>query len=58
VAPAGGAANGPDKLANATAAPVSVDGQLAYGVYVALGTGYHDDSTSGIASPTTSPMAS
>ena len=48
-APGGGAAGGPDNLANATAAPVTVDGHEAYGVYVAPGTGYRDDSTSGIA---------
>jgi hypothetical protein len=48
-APAGGAAGGPDNLANATAAPVTVGGHKAYGVYVAAGTGYRDDSTSGIA---------
>jgi hypothetical protein len=48
-APGGGAARGPDNLANATAAPVTVGGQKAYGVYVAPGTGYRDDATSGIA---------
>jgi hypothetical protein len=48
-APAGGAAPGPDNLANATAAPVMVGGHKAYGVYVAPGTGYRNDSTSGIA---------
>ena len=48
-APGGGAASGPDNLANATAAPVMVGGQKAYGVYIAAGTGYRDDSTSGIA---------
>jgi hypothetical protein len=48
-APAGGAAGGPDALANATAAPVMVGGHKAYGVYVSAGTGYRDDSTSGIA---------
>src|ERR1039457_4836474 len=48
-APGGGAAGGPDNLANATAAPVTVGGHQAYGVYVAAGTGYRDDSTSGIA---------
>jgi hypothetical protein len=48
-APAGGAAGGPDNLANATAAPVMVGGHKAYGVYVAAGTGYRDDHTSGIA---------
>jgi non-reducing end alpha-L-arabinofuranosidase len=48
-APGGGAAGGPDNLANATAAPITVEGHQAYGVYVAPGTGYRDDSTSGIA---------
>jgi hypothetical protein len=44
-APGGGAAGGPDNLANATAAPGAVGGHEAYGVYVAPGTGYRDDST-------------
>ena len=48
-APGGGAAGGPDNLANATAAPTTLDGQKAYGVFVAPGTGYRDDRTSGIA---------
>jgi len=48
-APGGGAAGGPDNLANATAAPVTVGGHEAYGVFVAPGTGYRDDSTNGIA---------
>ncbi len=48
-APGGGAAGGPDNLANATAAPVTVGGHKAYGVYVASGTGYRNDHTSGIA---------
>jgi hypothetical protein len=48
-APAGGAAGGPDNLANATAAPTSLNGHKAYGVYVAPGTGYRNDHTSGIA---------
>ncbi|RAG84156.1 alpha-N-arabinofuranosidase [Streptacidiphilus pinicola] len=48
-APAGGAAGGPDNLANAFEAPVTVGGHEAYGVYVAPGTGYRDDNTSGIA---------
>ncbi len=48
-APAGGAAGGPDNLANATAAPTTLNGSKVYGVYVAPGTGYRDDSTSGIA---------
>jgi hypothetical protein len=48
-APAGGAAGGPDNLANATAAATTLNGHKAYGVYVAAGTGYRDDATSGIA---------
>jgi len=48
-APGGGAAGGPDNLANATAAPTTVNGQKAYGVYVAAGTGYRNNSTNGIA---------
>ena len=48
-APAGGAAGGPDNLANATAAPAMAGGHKVYGVYVAPGTGYRDDHTSGIA---------
>jgi hypothetical protein len=48
-APAGGAAGGPDNLANATAAPIHVGGHAVWGVFVAPGTGYRDDHTSGIA---------
>src|SRR5919201_4329592 len=48
-APGGGAAGGPDNLANATAAPTTVNGHKAYGVFVAPGTGYRNDRTSGIA---------
>ena len=48
-APAGGAAGGPDGLANATAAPTTVEGQPVYGVYIAAGDGYRDDSTKNIA---------
>ena len=48
-APAGGAAGGPDALANATAAPAMVNGSKVYGVYIAPGDGYRNDSTSGIA---------
>ena len=48
-APAGGAAGGPDALANAAAAPTTLNGHEAYGVYVSGGVGYRDDSTSGIA---------
>jgi len=48
-APGGGAARGPDGLASATAAPVTVDGHPAYGVYIAPGDGYRDNSTKNIA---------
>ncbi|MCO5971931.1 arabinofuranosidase catalytic domain-containing protein [Actinoallomurus soli] len=52
-APPGGfsgpAAGGYDNLANATAAPTTVNGHKAYGVYVAPGTGYRDNTTNGIA---------
>ncbi|SNX83431.1 related to Alpha arabinofuranosidase [Melanopsichium pennsylvanicum] len=49
VAPAGGAASGPDDLAVADAAPITVLGQKAYGVYISPGTGYRNDNTNGIA---------
>jgi hypothetical protein len=48
-APAGGAASGPDILANAAAAPVTAGGHEVFGVYISPGMGYRDDSTSGIA---------
>src|SRR5215472_9073129 len=48
-APGGGAAGGPDGLANATAAPIWVGGHQVYGVFIAAGDGYRDDATSGIA---------
>ncbi|MGH3635643.1 MAG: arabinofuranosidase catalytic domain-containing protein [Mycobacterium sp.] len=48
-APAGGAAPGPDNLANATAAPTSLNGAKAYGVYIAPGMGYRDNSATGTA---------
>jgi hypothetical protein len=48
-APGGGAAGGPDALASATAAPAVVDGAKVYGVYIAAGDGYRDDSTRNIA---------
>ncbi|HVU70257.1 MAG TPA: arabinofuranosidase catalytic domain-containing protein [Ktedonobacteraceae bacterium] len=52
-APPGGfsgpAAGGYDNLANATAAPITIGGHKAYGVYVAPGTGYRNDNTNGIA---------
>jgi hypothetical protein len=52
-APPGGF-NGPapggfDNLANATAAPITIAGHRAYGVFVAPGTGYRNNNTSGIA---------
>src|ERR1700730_5202830 len=48
-APGGGAAGGPDNLSDATAAPAMAGGHKVYGVYVAAGTGYRNDHTSGIA---------
>ncbi|MET7336055.1 arabinofuranosidase catalytic domain-containing protein [Nonomuraea sp. NPDC005650] len=52
-APPGGfpgpAPGGYDNLANATAAPITINGHKAYGVYVAPGTGYRDNSTNGVA---------
>jgi hypothetical protein len=48
-APGGGAAGGPDTLANASVLPLTVGGHKVYGVYVAPGTGYRNDHTSGIA---------
>jgi hypothetical protein len=48
-APAGGAASGPDILANAAAAPATAGGHKVYGVYISPGMGYRDDRTSGIA---------
>jgi hypothetical protein len=48
-APAGGAAGGPDILANAAAAPVTAGGNKVYGVFISPGMGYRDDSTKNIA---------
>ena len=53
-APPGGAAEGPepggyDKLADATKAPVTLNGEKAYGVYIPLATGYRNDKTIGVA---------
>jgi len=53
-APPGGAANGTaannyDQEADATAAPVTLNGQKAYGVYVVPGVGYRNDETTGVA---------
>ncbi|WP_206793704.1 alpha-L-arabinofuranosidase B [Amycolatopsis sp. MtRt-6] len=52
-APPGGfpgpAPGGYDNLANATAAPITVGGRKAYGVYVAPGTGYRNNNATGTA---------
>ena len=52
-APPGGfpgpAPGGYDNLADATAAPITVGGHKAYGVYVSPGVGYRNNNTSGIA---------
>jgi hypothetical protein len=52
-APPGGfrgpAAGGYDNLANATAAPITLGGQRAYGVFVAPGTGYRNNNATGTA---------
>ena len=45
----GPAAGGADNLADAKAAPVTVGGHAAYGVYIAPGTGYRNNNTTGIA---------
>lgn len=41
--------NGYDNLASAIGAPVTLNGQKAYGVFVSPGTGYRNDITSGVA---------
>ncbi|HET9170547.1 MAG TPA: arabinofuranosidase catalytic domain-containing protein [Actinospica sp.] len=47
---AGGAeVSTPDNPASATAAPITVNGHEAYGVYISQGIGYRDDSTKGVA---------
>jgi hypothetical protein len=52
-APPGGAAHGPetngDSLAAADGAPVTLNGQKAYGVFISPGSGYRNDATNGIA---------
>jgi non-reducing end alpha-L-arabinofuranosidase len=45
----GPAAGGYDNLADAKAAPITVGGQKAYGVYIAPGTGYRNNNTNGVA---------
>ncbi|KUJ24618.1 putative fungal alpha-L-arabinofuranosidase [Mollisia scopiformis] len=41
--------NGYDNLASATGAPVTLNGQKAYGVFMSPGTGYRNDAASGTA---------
>ncbi|MEU7800734.1 arabinofuranosidase catalytic domain-containing protein [Micromonospora arborensis] len=41
--------DGSDNLADAKAAPITIGGQKAYGVYIAPGTGYRNNNTNGIA---------
>jgi hypothetical protein len=52
-APPGGfpgpAPGGYDNLANAVAAPTTIGGRKAYGVYIAPGTGYRNNRTTGVA---------
>lgn len=48
-APAGGAKGTPDNEANATALKFTVGGHMVYGVHIPAGTGYRNDTTSGIA---------
>jgi hypothetical protein len=42
-------ANGFDNLAAADGAPVTLNGQKAYGVFISPGSGYRNDATNGIA---------
>jgi hypothetical protein len=48
-APAGGAKNTPDNEANATALKLTIGGHTVYAVHIPAGTGYRNDTTSGIA---------
>nr|WP_042406738.1 arabinofuranosidase catalytic domain-containing protein [Streptacidiphilus carbonis] len=48
-APAGGYVHTPDNPADAGAAPITIGGHEAYGVFTAPGIGYRDDTTNGIA---------
>ncbi|MEU8080988.1 arabinofuranosidase catalytic domain-containing protein [Catellatospora citrea] len=52
-APPGGfsgpAPGGWDNLADAKAAPITIGGQKAYGVYISPGTGYRNNNTNGVA---------
>lgn len=52
-APAGGfdgpGPDGADTLASATEAPVTLNGQAVYGVFIGSGTGYRNDAATGIA---------
>jgi hypothetical protein len=49
MAPAGGAKNTPDSEAIATDLQLTVGGHTVYGVHIPAGTGYRNDTTSGIA---------
>lgn len=57
-APPGGETAGPnpdgvgDNLASAIGAPVTLNGDLAYGVFISPGTGYRIDATNGVATGT------
>jgi hypothetical protein len=46
---AGPEANGADNLASATGAPVTLNGQKAYGVFISPGTGYRNNAVKGSA---------
>jgi hypothetical protein len=48
-APAGGAKNTPDSEAVATALKFTIGGRSVYGVHIPAGTGYRNDTTSGVA---------
>ncbi|OQE26369.1 hypothetical protein PENSTE_c005G03432 [Penicillium steckii] len=48
-APGGSAAPGPDKLASATGAPVTLDGKKVYGIKIEPGMGYRCDTAVGTA---------
>ncbi|KAF2162033.1 glycoside hydrolase family 54 protein [Zasmidium cellare ATCC 36951] len=45
----GDGGDGYDLQANATAAPIKIQGQKVYGVYIAPGMGYRNDQTNGVA---------
>ena len=49
-APAGGAKKTPDSEASASALKLTLSGHTVYGVHIQAGTGYRNDTTSGVAS--------